>query len=59
MRTEHHFCDTAAKDTQAESNQEEASDQPQRRDSLPMKWLIIFQSDKVTKVKERRRRLPD
>ena len=58
MRTEHHFCDTPAKDTQAESNQEEASDQPQQRDRLPMQWLRISQSDKVTKVKQRLR-LPD
>lgn len=57
-RTGHHVCHVPAKETQAESNHEETSDQPKSRHSLLIKWLVIIKSDKVTEVKERLR-FPD
>lgn len=47
LKTEYHFCDSFARETQAESKHEGTSDQPKLKDNLLIKWLGIFKSDKV------------
>lgn len=59
VRAGHHPWRVPAEQTQAQSHRRgEASEQPGWRHRLPMTWLGIIPSDKVTEAKGRPRRFP-